>query len=118
MSFTGRLAVASERGFGEVEHVVVSVPPVDRNLSETVLREKCMRAMLVRGVLGGAKIFHGFRIDKVRKVLVWSPHFHSLSFISGALMSVVSVCMNVEIVGHVKPLRVVRLVSMRKTVIW
>jgi hypothetical protein len=42
-----------------------------------------MRAMLVRGVLGGAMIFHGFRIDKVRKVLVWSPHFHSLSFISG-----------------------------------
>jgi len=28
-------------------------------------------------------IFHGFRIDKKRQVLAWSPHYHSLGYIDG-----------------------------------
>lgn len=48
----GRLAVASELGFGEVEHLTVSVPVEDYGLSEEVLRRKSRMALLVRGVLG------------------------------------------------------------------
>jgi hypothetical protein len=39
--------------------------------------------MLARGVIGGCMIFHGFRIDRKRNVLVWKPHYHSLGFIKG-----------------------------------
>jgi hypothetical protein len=36
----GRLNVGVERGFGKVEHVVVSVSEADYNLAESVLRKK------------------------------------------------------------------------------
>jgi len=82
-SVVGRLEVGVKRGFGKVEHVSVSVPPEDYDLSEKVLREKCRLALLVRGVVGGCMIFHGLRIDRERDVLVWAPHYHSLRFIEG-----------------------------------
>jgi len=79
----GRLEVAVERGFGEIEHLTVSVPPLEYGLTEDVLRERSRMALLVRGVLGGSMIFHGYRKDKCRQVLVWSPHYHCLGFIRG-----------------------------------
>jgi len=79
----GRLEVASERGFGDVEHLTVSVPVEDYGLSEEVLRRKSRMALLVRGVLGGVMIFHGYRKDRRRGVLSWSPHYHVLGFIRG-----------------------------------
>jgi len=86
----GRLVVGSERGFGEVEHLTVSVPFESHGLLEEVLRERSRLALLVRGVLGGGMIFHGYRKDKVRKVLSWSPHYHVLGFIRGGF----DVCRN------------------------
>lgn len=82
-SVAGRLEVASERGFGEVEHLTVSVALADRDLPEEVMRERSRVALLIRGFLGGCMIFHGFRKDKFRRVLVWSPHYHVLGFIRG-----------------------------------
>lgn len=82
-TLAARLEVASQRGFGEVEHLTVSVPQEDKSLLEPVLREKCRMALLVRGVLGGTMIFHGYRMDRVRRVLAWSPHYHCLGFIRG-----------------------------------
>ena len=66
---------------GKPEHVTVSVPVVDRDLPESVLRVKSRKALFDRGVTGGCMIFHGFREDKKRHVLVWSPHYHALVFI-------------------------------------
>lgn len=74
----GRLAVASERGFGEVEHLTVSVSPEDYDLPEEKLRRKSREALLRRGVMGGAMIFHAYRRDKQRQVLVWAPHWKSV----------------------------------------
>jgi hypothetical protein len=37
-------------------------------------------------------IFHGYRIDRIRGVLVWSPHYHVLGFVSGGF----DVCRNCE----------------------
>jgi hypothetical protein len=82
-AMVARLEVASELGYGDVEHLTVSISPVDYGLSEEVMREKARRACLVRGVFGGGMIFHGYRMDRVRKVLVWSPHYHVLGFIRG-----------------------------------
>lgn len=82
-SIEGRLVEAERRGFGKAEHVTVSVPVVDRNLSEVVLRVKCRDALRDRGVVGGCMIFHGFRIDRERECLVWSPHYHTLGFVEG-----------------------------------
>jgi len=82
-SIGGRVEKGVERGFGKVEHITVSVPPEDYHLSEKVLRKKCRSALSVRGVVGGCMIFHGFRIDRKRGVLVWSPHYHTLGFIEG-----------------------------------
>jgi len=82
-AMAARLEVASERGFGEIEHITVSPAPLEHGLPESVLREKCRLAALVRGVLGGDFIFHGYRMDRVRHVLAWSPHYHGLVFIRG-----------------------------------
>lgn len=76
-----RLAEASKR-FGQVEHIVATVPPKFYCLSYSDLRKK-MRAVLARrGVIGGVMIFHGFRFN-LRRYWYWSPHFHVLGFILG-----------------------------------
>jgi hypothetical protein len=82
-SIEGRLVEAVNRGLGEVEHVTVSVPVVDRDLPESVLRVKCRNALLDRGVTGACMIFHGYRMDRERSCLVWSPHYHTLGFVEG-----------------------------------
>lgn len=82
-SIEGRLIGAVKRGLGKVEHVMVSVAVADRDLPESVMRKKCRDALKDRGVTGGCMIYHGYRPDRKRGVLVWSPHYHSLSFIDG-----------------------------------
>ena len=81
-SIERRLAVASKR-FGQVEHIVVSVPVRDYGLSYEGMRRKADKVMFRRGIIGGTKIFHGFRYDKRRFFWRWSPHFHVLGFILG-----------------------------------
>ena len=78
-----RLAVGVKRGLGKVEHISVSVPVADRGLPEPVMRAKCRAALFDRGVSGGCMIYHGYRIDRSRNVLVWSCHYHVLGFIAG-----------------------------------
>jgi hypothetical protein len=82
-AMSARLDVAVERGFGVVEHLTVSPPKRDHCLPESTLRANCRMALLTRGVIGGSMIFHGFRMDRLRKKLVWSPHYHALVFIRG-----------------------------------
>jgi hypothetical protein len=79
----GRILKGVELGLGKPEHITVSPPVVDRNLSEKVLRRKCRDALVDRGVDGGCMIFHGFRMNKERDCLVWSPHYHVLGFVKG-----------------------------------
>jgi len=82
-SIEGRFVKAVRLGFGDVEHILVSIPVVDYDLPESVLRANCRKALFDRGIIGGTMIFHGFRIDKERDVLVWSPHYHALGFVVG-----------------------------------
>jgi len=82
-SITSRLDTAVKRGFGEVEHIIVSPSVVDRCLPESVMRKKCRDALKDRGVIGGEMTFHGFRINKERDALVFSPHYHFLGFVEG-----------------------------------
>jgi len=82
-SIEGRLAEGVKRGFGKVEHVMVSVAIADRNLPEPIMRKRCRDALTDRGVTGGEMTFHGYRIDDVRNVLVFSPHYHAECFIGG-----------------------------------
>lgn len=82
-SIDGRFITAVKRGFGKVEHVVVSPSVADRNLPERVMRKKCRDAIRKRGVIGGCMIYHGYRIDRKRNVLVFSPHYHCLAFVEG-----------------------------------
>lgn len=79
----GRLIEAVNRGFGDVEHIFVSVPVEDYDFSESVLRAKCRKILFDRGIIGGCMIFHGFRVDKRRDVLHWSAHYHVLGFVVG-----------------------------------
>jgi len=79
----GRLDLAVQRGFGEVLHMVVSAPEKDYGLSEKALRQKCRLALAVRGIVGGAMLFHGYRIARGRKVLTWGVHYHSMAFLHG-----------------------------------
>jgi len=82
-SIAGRFIEADKRGFGKVEHIMVSVPVVDRDLPESVLRVKCRKALFDRGVVGGCMIFHGFRMHRSRGVLAWGAHYHVLGYIEG-----------------------------------
>ena len=82
-SIEGRLNEGVKRGLGKVEHVMVSVAVADRSLSEYVMRKKCRDALFDRGVVGGCMIFHGYRVDKKRGALVFSPHYHALCFVLG-----------------------------------
>jgi len=81
----GRLLEGVKRGFGEVEHIVVSPPKKEYEnvlcFDEEACREKCRLALRDRGVTGESMIFHGFRIDWVRKRLVFSVHYHVLGFV-------------------------------------
>jgi len=77
----GRINEGVRLGFGKPEHITVSVGLVDRDLPEFVMRERSRVALLDRGVIGGCMMFHGYRIDRGRGVLVWSPHFHTLGFV-------------------------------------
>jgi len=82
-SIEARLNEGVKRGFGEIEHILVSVPVEDYDLSESVLRAKCRKILFDRGIIGGCMIFHGYRVDKKRDVLAWSPHYHVLGFVVG-----------------------------------
>lgn len=79
----GRLNEGVKRGFGKVESVMVSVAVGDRGLPESVMRKKCRDALIDRGVTSGSMTFHGYRIDDVRHVLTFSPHYHCEGFIEG-----------------------------------
>ena len=81
-SIEGRVLEGERRGLGMVEHVTVSPKVADRDLPESVLRVKCRKALLDRGV-EGCMIFHGFRENKERECLEWSPHYHVLGFVVG-----------------------------------
>jgi len=76
-----RLKEGSKR-FGQVEHIVATVPPKYYALSLEDLRAKIREVLRVRGVSGGVMIFHPFRWNKIRW-WYWSPHFHVLGFIFG-----------------------------------
>jgi hypothetical protein len=67
--------------YGEVLHIVVSVPIRDYGLSYEALRVKAKKALEVRGVVGAVMIFHGERKNRVHH-RYWSPHWHCLGFIS------------------------------------
>lgn len=82
-SIAGRFIEGDKRGFGKVEHIMVSPSVVDRDLPESVLREKCRMALVDRGVTGGCMMFHGYREGRDRKALVWSPHFHLMGYVLG-----------------------------------
>jgi len=79
----GRLGVAVERGFGDVEHVVVSAPQEAYGLSEYVLRKKARAVLASCGIVAGVMIFHGFRVNRERGVLAWGCHYHALCFVEG-----------------------------------
>jgi hypothetical protein len=68
---------------GVPEHITVSVAVADRDLPEPEMRAKCWAALRDRGVSGAGLIFHGYRKDKARKVLVWGPHYHAIASIEG-----------------------------------
>ena len=82
-SIGGRFVEADKRGFSGVEHIMMSFSVADRDLPDSVLREKCRKALSDRGVIGGCMIFHGFREDRSRGVLAWSVHYHVLGYIKG-----------------------------------
>jgi hypothetical protein len=77
----GRLTEASKR-FGQIEHIVCSIPSCDYGLSFENLRLKAVKVLFGCGVVGGVLIFHGFRYNR-KKYWYWSPHFHVLGFILG-----------------------------------
>jgi len=81
----GRMELRLKEGakrFGQVEHIVVSVPSKDYGLNWKALRAKVRRVLEDCGVVGGGIIPHDFRYD-VRKGWFFSPHFHVLGFIRG-----------------------------------
>jgi hypothetical protein len=77
--------------FGQVEHIIASVPFSDYGLKFSTLKAKVIKILRNRGVIGGVIIFHAFRYCNPveararNQVKGWyfSPHFHILGFIDG-----------------------------------
>lgn len=78
---TARLKEASKR-FGQIEHLMISLPTKDYGLSLKAMRAKVKRLLKKRGVIGGCAIFHAFRYN-LRDLWYFSPHFHVVGFILG-----------------------------------
>jgi hypothetical protein len=84
-AITGRLEEGVRRGFGKIEHVTVSPKFADHDLPIEVLINMCRVALRDRGgvEVSGSSIIHGYRVDRDRNVLKWSPHLHCLAFLEG-----------------------------------
>jgi hypothetical protein len=80
MNIEARVLTAEKRGLGSAEHITVSMPEAYRELPEHVQREMAKKALLDRGVTWGCEIFHGYRPHKDGGRLVWSTHYHTLSY--------------------------------------
>jgi hypothetical protein len=78
-----RLKEASKR-FGQVEHIIISVPVKDYGLEPEALRRKVNRILRELGIIGGVTIVHDFRYNKRKLYWYFSPHFHVLGYILGS----------------------------------
>jgi len=76
-----RLKKASKR-FGQIEHLMISLPTKDYGLSLKAMRAKVKRLLIKRGVVGGCTIWHAFRYN-LQDLWYFSPHFHVVGFILG-----------------------------------
>jgi hypothetical protein len=76
-----RLKEAAKR-FGQIEHIICSVPVKDYGLDLRRLRKKVIEILSSCGVVGGCVIFHGFRYRRT-KGWYWNVHFHILGFVLG-----------------------------------
>lgn len=77
-----RLFESSKR-WGLVEHIVVSLPVKDYGFkSFQGVRNKVVKVLESRGVVGGALVFHPARYDDARG-WYFSPHWHVLGHIAG-----------------------------------
>lgn len=82
-SIQSRIEEGERLGLGVPEHITVSVAIADRDLPESVMRKRSWDALRDRGGSGAGFIFHGYRKNEGRKVLVWSPHYHAIGVING-----------------------------------
>lgn len=89
-SIEAHLREASKH-FGQVEHMMISVPVFDFGLSLEVMRKKVNGLLKKRGIVGGNIILHGGRyanFEEARRKGIaqgwrWGVHFHILGFILG-----------------------------------
>jgi len=62
-------------------HIFLSAPLSDYNLPEKDLRKKVNSILKEISFIGGAEIFHPFRLDRTTKTKwYYSPHFHIVGF--------------------------------------
>jgi hypothetical protein len=80
-SMESRFKTAEKFGFFNPEHVVASPPPSMRDIPIPKLKILVRDAMRVRGAPDFAMIIHGYRVNQLRTMQVWSPHAHLLAFI-------------------------------------
>jgi hypothetical protein len=89
-NMTSRFAQFSKK-YGQVEHIINSVPSSDYNLTFPELNAKCVTVLKDRGIIGGAIVFHAERYRSPReaeakglpKGWTFSPHYHVMGFIKG-----------------------------------
>jgi len=74
--------MALSKKFGEVEHIMISLPDRDYGLSLECMRKKAVKILYNCGIIGGEMTFHGFRYN-LKEQWYWSPHFHVLGFVIG-----------------------------------
>lgn len=81
-----RLKKAEERLGLKCEHVIASVPPERYSLTVAQMRALCIKALKSRGWMGGAILFHAFRLNRSTGYWFFSPHFHTLSIPSSTYL--------------------------------
>jgi hypothetical protein len=77
-----RLSAASGMFGLPVDHVMVSLPKSDHDLPFKEAKRRCIEVLSSRGIEGGILIPHSQRINRETGAESYSPHFHSLCFLS------------------------------------
>jgi len=75
---TRRIETYKKKSKKEPFHIILSLPVYDYGLSLKGMRKKARLILKEIDCIGGAIIFHPFRIKKLN--LYWSPHFHVIGF--------------------------------------
>lgn len=92
LGIAGKLLAVEAKGYGNFEHATVSLDKSEWGKPQAEQDRLILDALKRRGILGGALVYHGRRLDRGTELLKFAPHKHCFIFVGGGY----DVCRNCE----------------------